>query len=341
MGALTGAAAAWWWSVGLGAGRPVGVDPVRSVFIACRRRSWTSCVRPDAGRRRGVWLAVGAVVRARRRDAPRACRPMRATPIVAGLIVSLLAGRCSSGSSRPRSSSSAWSSDWLYSRVHGGLTWIGARRRVRRRRSAGARCGGGIGRRCDRGVPASRASRERRRESTRRRASRSSRGGALAGRRWLVVAGLLLACRTGRVGRLRDPGHAWDLRPAGPRAEHRGRATPACSTSGTSPSSRWAPTPRRCSPGARRDLPGSGRRRSSRPVTSTSALPIVMLIAALIGVLDRRPGAAAPRRLPGDRDPRLRRDRPRDLSARLGAASLGGAQGHARHHRGADRWLRL
>ncbi len=49
------------------------------------------------------------------------------------------------------------------------------------------------------------------------------------------------------------------------------------------------------------------------------ALPIVMIVAALVGRADRRPGASAARRLPGHRHPRVRRDRPDPGRVRLAA----------------------
>ena len=165
----------------------------------------------------------------------------------------------------------------------------------------------------------------------------SRRGVAIVA--WLRRRVLLVAsCRTWSgpvVSRIL--GHGRDLPAAGARPEHRGGLRgPA------RPRVRGVLRRRRLlhrDPDGRsaRDVRGVPapdlRTRASR---STLALPIVVAIAALIGRADRRAGAAAPRRLPGDRDAGLRRDRARDLRLDLGAEPVRRLARHERHHDGGD-----
>ena len=108
-----------------------------------------------------------------------------------------------------------------------------------------------------------------------------------------VLRGLAGRGEMDRQFRRADP----DLRDAGLGPEHRGRSRRACSISATSPSTRSAPIPMRCS-------------RTHFGLSFWLLLPLAGHHGRVLGRAAGLSGAAAARRLSGDRHARLRRDHP-------------------------------
>ncbi len=134
-----------------------------------------------------------------------------------------------------------------------------------------------------------------------------------------VLVAVVLVPILGRAQHLLPGGHLPDrgLLGPGPRASISWWASPACSTSATWPSTRWAPTsgassaPSSPSSSTRYPAPRRPARPSSwRPTGSTSSCSSAIIVAAIVGLILGLPGAARPRRLPGHHHPGLRRDRP-------------------------------